>query len=65
MTEALGDTVTYEIEVGRGRKFIVRLPYPKKEIEGEWTEKQTWFCLDIYTSIIRTLLLAACSELKR
>jgi two-component system nitrogen regulation sensor histidine kinase NtrY len=26
MTEALGGSVTYESEVGKGTKFIVRLP---------------------------------------
>lgn len=36
MTEVLGGSVTYESEVGKGTKFIVRLP-PPKEINGKWT----------------------------
>ena len=31
MTEALGGTVTFESEVGKGAKFIVRLPPPPKK----------------------------------
>jgi PAS domain S-box-containing protein len=36
MTEALGGTVTFESEVGKGTKFIVRFP-PPKELNGKWT----------------------------
>ncbi|HYA77814.1 MAG TPA: PAS domain S-box protein [Verrucomicrobiae bacterium] len=39
MTEALGGTVTFESEVGKGAKFIVRLP-PLKEINGKLVFKQ-------------------------
>ncbi len=38
MTEALGGEVTFESEVGKGTKFIVRLP-PPKEVNGKWTYK--------------------------
>jgi PAS domain S-box-containing protein len=37
MTEALGGTITFESEVGKGTKFIVRLP--PKEINGKWVFK--------------------------
>ena len=30
MTETLGVTVSYESEIGKGTKFIIRLPAPKR-----------------------------------
>ncbi len=38
MTEALGGTVTFESQEGKGTKFIIRLP-PPKELNGKWTYK--------------------------
>ena len=38
ITEMLGGTVTFESEVGKGTKFIIRLPSPK-EINGKWAFK--------------------------
>jgi two-component system CheB/CheR fusion protein len=35
LTEAMGGTVNYESELGKGTKFIIRLP-PPKEINGKW-----------------------------
>jgi signal transduction histidine kinase len=31
LTEALGGKVTYESELGKGTKFIVRLPPPQRD----------------------------------
>jgi signal transduction histidine kinase len=39
MTEALGGTVSFESELEKGTKFIIRLPTPK-EMNGKWTLKQ-------------------------
>ena len=39
VTEALGGRVTYESEVGKGTKFILRLPPPKNKVNGEWSFK--------------------------
>jgi PAS domain S-box-containing protein len=38
MTEALGGTVTFESQEGKGTKFIIRLPPPQK-LNGKWTYK--------------------------
>jgi signal transduction histidine kinase len=35
MTEALGGTITFESEEGKGTKFILHLPHLKKEIDRE------------------------------
>jgi signal transduction histidine kinase len=39
MTEALGGTVSFESELEKGTKFIIRLPTPK-DMNGKWTLKQ-------------------------
>jgi PAS domain S-box-containing protein len=39
MTEALGGTVTFESQEGKGTTFIMRLPPP--ELNGKWTFKGT------------------------
>ncbi len=39
MAEALGGTVAFESENGKGTKFIVRLPPPQRKLNGKWVYK--------------------------